>query len=130
MAVRHEVENLIRRGNIFYWRARVPASLIHCRPGSRLSLSLHCSHYRKAQIIGRKLNMRLAANERRRRFSKAAQLRFSTSTSATSLSTRVRANSQAPDEPLHLLPWSAQQTSMRQIPLLRLRSMSDHRHHL
>ncbi|MDH6229745.1 hypothetical protein M2281_000317 [Mesorhizobium soli] len=23
MAIRHEVENLIRRGNIFYWRARV-----------------------------------------------------------------------------------------------------------
>lgn len=60
MAVRHEVENLIRRGNIFYWRARVPAAFIHCRPGSRLSLSLHCSDHRKAQIIGRKLNTRLA----------------------------------------------------------------------
>lgn len=23
MAVRHEVENLIRRGNIFYWRPRI-----------------------------------------------------------------------------------------------------------
>jgi hypothetical protein len=43
MAVRHEVENLIRRGNIFYWRPRVPAALINCGPGSRLSLSLHCS---------------------------------------------------------------------------------------
>jgi integrase len=60
MAVRHEVENLIRRGNIFYWRPRVPAALIHCRPGSRLSLSLHCSDHKKAQIIGRKLNTRLA----------------------------------------------------------------------
>lgn len=60
MAVRHEVENLIRRGNIFYWRARVPAAFIHCRPGSRLSLSLHCSDHKKAQIIGRKLNTRLA----------------------------------------------------------------------
>lgn len=60
MAVRHEVENLIRRGNIFYWRARVPAVFVHCRPGSRLSLSLHCSDHRKAQIIGRKLNTRLA----------------------------------------------------------------------
>ncbi|OWV84948.1 DUF6538 domain-containing protein [Rhizobium sp. R693] len=60
MAVRHEVENLVRRGNIFYWRARVPAVFVHCRPGSRLSLSLHCSDHRKAQIIGRKLNMRLA----------------------------------------------------------------------
>lgn len=60
MAVRHEVENLIRRGNIFYWRPRVPAAFTHCQPGSRLSLSLHCSDHRKAQIIGRKLNMRLA----------------------------------------------------------------------
>ncbi|WP_296076779.1 DUF6538 domain-containing protein [uncultured Agrobacterium sp.] len=60
MAVRHEVENLIRRGNIFYWRPRVPAALINCGPGSRLSLSLHCSDHRKAQMIGRKLNTRLA----------------------------------------------------------------------
>ncbi len=60
MAVRHEVENLIRRGNIFYWRPRVPAAFVHCRPGSRLSLSLHCSDHKKAQIIGRKLNTRLA----------------------------------------------------------------------
>lgn len=60
MAVRHEVENLIRRGNIFYWRARVPAAFIYCRPGSRLSLSLHCSDHGKARIIGRKLNTRLA----------------------------------------------------------------------
>lgn len=60
MAVRHEVENLIRRGNIFYWRARIPAAFLYCRPGSRLSLSLHCSDHKKAQIIGRTLNTRLA----------------------------------------------------------------------
>ena len=60
MAVRHGVENLIRRGNIFYWRPRIPAAFIHCQPGSRLSLTLHCSDHRKAQIIGRKLNTRLA----------------------------------------------------------------------
>lgn len=60
MAVRHEVENLIRRGNIFYWRPRIPAAFIQCPPGSRLSLTLHCSDHRKAQIIGRKLNTRLA----------------------------------------------------------------------
>ncbi len=31
MAVRDEVENLIRRGNIFYWRPRIPSSvyLVH-----------------------------------------------------------------------------------------------------
>ncbi|WP_249406574.1 DUF6538 domain-containing protein [Rhizobium sp. CFBP 13726] len=60
MAVRHEVENLIRRGNIFYWRPRVPAALTRCQPSSRLSLSLHCSDHKKAQVIGRKLNTRLA----------------------------------------------------------------------
>lgn len=60
MAVRHEVENLIRRGNIFYWRPRIPAAFIQCPPGSRLSLTVHCSDHRKAQIIGRKLNTRLA----------------------------------------------------------------------
>ncbi|NKL30165.1 integrase [Rhizobium leguminosarum bv. viciae] len=60
MAVRHDVENLIRRGNIFYWRARVPTSFAQCQPGSRLSLSLHCSDHKKAQAIGRKLNTLMA----------------------------------------------------------------------
>ncbi|WP_027666524.1 DUF6538 domain-containing protein [Rhizobium leguminosarum] len=60
MAVRHDVENLIRRGNIFYWRARVPGSFAQCQPGSRLSLSLHCSDHKKAQAIGRKLNTLMA----------------------------------------------------------------------
>ncbi len=60
MAVRHDVENLIRRGNIFYWRARVPLSFIRCTPGSRLSLSLQVSDHKKAQMIARQLNMRLA----------------------------------------------------------------------
>lgn len=60
MAVRHDVENLIRRGNIFYWRARVPSSFAQCQPGSRLSLSLHCSDHKKAQAIGRKLNTLMA----------------------------------------------------------------------
>lgn len=60
MAIRHEVENLIRRGNIFYWRARVPTSFAPCKPGSRLSLSLHCSDHKKAQAIGRKLNTLMA----------------------------------------------------------------------
>jgi integrase len=60
MAVRHDVENLIRRGNIFYWRARVPSSFARCGPGSRLSLSLHCSDHKKAQVIGRKLNTLMA----------------------------------------------------------------------
>ncbi len=60
MAIRHDVENLTRRGNIFYWRARVPSAFGKCQPGSRLSLSLHCSDHKKAQAIGRKLNMLVA----------------------------------------------------------------------
>ncbi|MBP2560112.1 hypothetical protein J2857_002881 [Neorhizobium galegae] len=60
MAVRHDVQNLTRRGNIFYWRARVPTAFEQCRPGSRLSLSLHCSDHKKAQAIDRKLNMLVA----------------------------------------------------------------------
>ncbi|WP_204330185.1 DUF6538 domain-containing protein [Rhizobium phaseoli] len=60
MAIRHEVENLIRRGNIFYWRARVPTCFLNCKSGSRLSLSLQCSDHKKARIIARQLNMRLA----------------------------------------------------------------------
>ncbi len=60
MAIRHDVENLTRRGNIFYWRARVPSAFVKCQPGSRLSLSLHCSDHKKAQAIGRKLNMLVA----------------------------------------------------------------------
>jgi hypothetical protein len=60
MAVRHDVQNLIRRGNIFYRRARVPSSFTRCQPGSRLSLSLHCSDHKKAQAVGRKLNTLMA----------------------------------------------------------------------
>jgi len=60
MAVRHDVENLIRRGNIFFWLARVSTSFVRCQPGSRLSLSLHCSDHKKAQAIGRKLNTVMA----------------------------------------------------------------------
>jgi hypothetical protein len=59
MAVRHDGESDCR-GNIFYWRARIPTRLARCRPGSRLSLSLHCSDHKKAQVIGRKLNMLMA----------------------------------------------------------------------
>lgn len=40
--------------------ARFPSVFVHCRPESRLSHSLHCSDHKKAQVIGRKLNTRLA----------------------------------------------------------------------
>ena len=60
MAVRHEVENLIRRGNIFYWRPRVPRTFRRCAADARLSLSLGASDHRKAQYLARRLNTRLA----------------------------------------------------------------------
>src|ERR1700712_74558 len=60
MAVRHEVENLVRRGNIFYWRARVPIAFMRCGKDTRLSLSLQASDHRKAQYLARRLNTLLA----------------------------------------------------------------------
>jgi len=57
MTVRHEVENLVRRGNIFYWRPRIPSCFLSCRSGSRLSLSLQLSDHKKAQVIARRLNL-------------------------------------------------------------------------
>lgn len=60
MATRHHVENLIRRGNIFYWRARVPQRFSAARVKDRLSLSLHVSDHRVALLLARRLNLRLA----------------------------------------------------------------------
>ena len=65
MAVRHEVENLVRRGNIFYWRPRIPTCFTACPQGSRLSLSLQISDHKKAQVIARRLNLRLAELKQR-----------------------------------------------------------------
>ncbi|WP_281978515.1 DUF6538 domain-containing protein [Pseudorhizobium flavum] len=60
MATRHHVENLIRRGNIFYWRARVPQRFSAARVKDRLSLSLHVSDHRVALLLARRLNLRPA----------------------------------------------------------------------
>lgn len=38
----------------------LPAGDTRCQPGSRLSLSLHCSDHKKAQAVGRKLNTLMA----------------------------------------------------------------------
>lgn len=55
MAARHEVQNLVRRGHVYYWRARVPREF-----GSdvekRLSLSLGVSDHYRARQIARRLN--------------------------------------------------------------------------
>lgn len=53
---RHEVENLVLRGPIFYWRARIPAGLAASTRNARLSLSLRLSDRKKASLVGRRLN--------------------------------------------------------------------------
>ncbi|MDK1378161.1 MULTISPECIES: DUF6538 domain-containing protein [unclassified Sinorhizobium] len=96
MAARHGVENPIRLGNIFYWRARVPTSFARCRPGSRLSLSLRCSDHKKAQAIGRKLNMLMAEMKMKSKESMSKeQLQKLFEQSATSCS-RISRTSQSP----------------------------------
>ena len=55
MARRHEIQNLVRRGNVFYWRPRVPRQFSRIA-NSHLSLSLHHSCYMKAGYMVRRLN--------------------------------------------------------------------------
>lgn len=54
MAIRHEIQNLVRRGNV-YWRPRVPRRFARVTDG-HLSLSLHQSDHMKAQYMARRLN--------------------------------------------------------------------------
>ena len=44
MAARHEIQNLVRRGNVFYWRPRIPRSFNRAA-GGHLSLSLRQSDH-------------------------------------------------------------------------------------
>lgn len=60
MAVRHDVENLIRRGNMFHWRARIPRRFEASHRRDRFSFSLHVSDHKVAQLVARHLNLRLA----------------------------------------------------------------------
>jgi hypothetical protein len=53
---RHQVENLVLRGPIFYWRARIPARLAASTRSARLSLSLRLSDRKKASLVARRLN--------------------------------------------------------------------------
>ncbi len=75
MTVRHQVQNLQRRGNIFYWRPRLPAHL-GCNIGVRhLAVSLKQSDHRQAGYMVRKLNLMLfeiAENQRSALMSKEA----------------------------------------------------------
>ena len=61
MAIRHEIQNLVRRGNVFYWRPRVPRRFARVTDG-HLSLSLHQSDHMKAQYMARRLNTLLLTN--------------------------------------------------------------------
>lgn len=55
MAQRHEIQNLVRRGHVFYWRARIPRRFASIAE-SHLSLSLHQSCHMKAGYMARRLN--------------------------------------------------------------------------
>lgn len=56
MARRHEIQNLQRRGNVFYWRSRIPSEMVRRGQEDRLSLSLRLSDHRKAGYMARRLN--------------------------------------------------------------------------
>jgi integrase len=51
----HEIQNLVRRGNVFYWRPRVPRRFSKAGQG-HLSLSLRQSDHMKARYMARRLN--------------------------------------------------------------------------
>ncbi|WP_184117324.1 DUF6538 domain-containing protein [Aminobacter sp. DSM 101952] len=55
MGRRHEIQNLVRRGNMFHWRPRIPRQFSEIAE-RHLSLSLHLSDHRKAQYMARRLN--------------------------------------------------------------------------
>lgn len=53
---RHQIENLILRGPVFYWRARLPVGFAAATGNGRLSLSLRLSDRKKASVVARRLN--------------------------------------------------------------------------
>lgn len=55
-ARRHQVENLVLRGTVFYWRPRIPVGFTAVRNPARLSLSLRLSDRKKASLMARRLN--------------------------------------------------------------------------
>ncbi len=75
MAARHRLANLTRRGNVFYWRARVPSAFAS-NQRSHLALSLRHGDHTKAKSMVRRLNMLLAelAEEDRARMTSREQL--------------------------------------------------------
>lgn len=53
---RHQVENLVLRGPVFYWRARIPVGFAASARNARLSLSLRLSDRKKASLVARRLD--------------------------------------------------------------------------
>lgn len=60
---RNQIENLILRGPVFYWRARIPVSFRASGKNARLSLSLRLSNRKKASVVARQLNALLLQME-------------------------------------------------------------------
>jgi hypothetical protein len=60
---KHQVENLVLRGPIFYWRARIPVGFRASGRNARLSLSLRLSDRKKASAVVRRLNALLLEME-------------------------------------------------------------------
>ena len=59
MPVRHHVSNLAQRGNVYYWRPRMPAGTISCGRKKHLSLSLRITDHARAKSVAMRLNARL-----------------------------------------------------------------------
>ncbi len=59
MTVRHQVQNLPRRGNVFYWRPRLPAQLGRNIGSRHLAFTLKQSDHRQAGYMVRNLNLLL-----------------------------------------------------------------------
>ncbi|WP_417691509.1 DUF6538 domain-containing protein [Roseibium sp.] len=66
MARRHDVQNLLRRGNIWYWRPRLPIALSQSDLNRKLSFSLRQSDHHRARFMARRLNTMLAEMRFRR----------------------------------------------------------------
>jgi integrase len=60
MARRQDAQNLMRRGNIWYWRPRLPVSLFKSGLNRKLSLSLRQTDFNRAKFMARRLNTMLA----------------------------------------------------------------------
>lgn len=60
---RHQVENLVLREPVFYWRARIPVGFAAAGGNGKLSLSLGLSDRKKASVVARRLNALLLQME-------------------------------------------------------------------